>query len=126
MLMKRLERLMPLFGACAFVAALWILHRELAHLHVQHIVRELERMPARALLLAGALTVLGYATLGCYDLLGMRYLGRVMPMARVAFASCLSYAFSNTLGPLAGAAAVRLRLYTAWGLAAGEVDRACS
>ena len=59
--MKRIERVMPLFGACAFAAAMWVLHRELAQLHVRHVVEQLRQMPPRAVWLAGALTGCGYA-----------------------------------------------------------------
>jgi uncharacterized membrane protein YbhN (UPF0104 family) len=119
--MKRFERVMPLVGLCAFAAAIWMLQRELTHLHIRRVIQQLEHMPRRALLLASALTACGYLTLAFYDLLGMRYLGRVLPAARTAFVSVIGYTFSNSLGAVVGAAAVRLRLYTARGLSAAEV-----
>ena len=49
-------------------------------------------------------------------------MGNAMPLRRGALASFVGYAFSHTLGmPLLTGGAVRFRLYSAWGLPAGEI-----
>ena len=75
-----------------------------------------------ALLAAVGVTALGYLIMCGYDLLGMRYIRGNIPPGRTAFASFLSMVFSNNVGlSVIGASAVRLRLYTAWGLGVADV-----
>ncbi len=69
--------------------------------------------------LAGALS---YAVLALYDPLALRHLGKPLPLRQGALAGFVGYAFSHAMGlPLLTGGAVRYRLYTAWGLGAGEI-----
>jgi uncharacterized membrane protein YbhN (UPF0104 family) len=52
----------------------------------------------------------------CYDLIGRRYTGHFMPRRRVMAINAIAYAFSLNLGALVGGWALRLRLYTRFGL----------
>ncbi len=124
MKLKLVRYLGPLATLLLFAAALWVLHAELAEHRFADIGRELKAIPAARLLLAAALSALGYLVLTGYDALSLRYIGNPLPYRKVALASFIAYAFSHNigLGPLTGAS-IRYRLYMACGLSAGEVAR---
>jgi phosphatidylglycerol lysyltransferase len=107
-----------------FVAALVALRRELASVHLREVAAEIQSQPWIRLLGALALTATSYGALTLYDVLGLAYLERRLPYRRVALASFVGYAFSNTVGHslLVGAPA-RYRLYGAWGLSALDVAK---
>src|SRR6185295_4105485 len=112
----------PLAALVVFGAVAWVLHRELAHLHLHDIFHELRSIPARDIGLALVFTALSYWVLSCYDLLGLRYLRKTMPYARMVFTSFIAYAFGHNLGLAAfTGAAIRLRLYASAGLTAIDV-----
>lgn len=76
--------------------------------------------------LAGALllTLLSYGLLCGYDMLALHALGKRLPWQQVGVTSFIAYTFSNTLGfALLTGASVRYRIYSALGLATGEVAR---
>jgi phosphatidylglycerol lysyltransferase len=112
----------PLIAVALFAAALWVLHRELAGHNLGDIVAALRAIPASALLGAFALTVLSYLALIGYDFLALRYLGRSLSSSQIGLASFSGFTFSHSLGlGLLTGGSVRYRLYTAYGLSAGEV-----
>jgi phosphatidylglycerol lysyltransferase len=112
----------PVIAVMLFTAALWVLHRQLAGHNLGDIVAELRAIPASALLGASALTVLSHIALTGYDFLALHYLGRNLPYSKVALASFIGVTFSHGLGlGLLTGGSVRYRLYTAYGLSAGEV-----
>jgi phosphatidylglycerol lysyltransferase len=118
----RLRHLAPLAGVALFGIALVAMHHTLRDVHYRDIVRVLRALPRTSVLLALVTTALGYAALTLYDTLACRYVGRPLPYRQTAFASFVGYAFSHTLGiPVVSGGAIRLRLYTAWGLSAAEV-----
>lgn len=105
-------------------AAAWALQRELRGLHLSDVERGLAAIPGRALLAAAAATALDYLLLSGYDLLALRYAGRTLPTGRVLFTSFIAYAFGNNVGlSLLSSGSVRVRLYSQWGLSAGDVAR---
>lgn len=117
-----LPRLAATLGAGCFLAALWLLHRELAAFHYRDVARALEALagwrPAVALLATAA----SYLLLTLHDTLALRYLGRALPYRRTAFASFLAQSLTHTAGhSLLSGGAVRYRLYSGWGLSALEV-----
>ncbi len=117
-----LHRYLPLLGLTLFGVALWVLHRELAHLHYHDVVRQLHALRVSALLLAAALTALSYLVLTGYDTLSLRYIGQSLAWWRAAFASFVGYAFSHNIGmAVFSGAPVRFRLYTVWGLSAVDI-----
>lgn len=73
---------------------------------------------------AGVLTLASYAALTGYDLLAMRFIGRRVPGAPVAFTAFIANALGNSFGnTLVTGAAVRYWTYTAAGLSAAEVSK---
>lgn len=114
----------PVLGAAIFLTALWALHRELSLVRYQDILQSLEQMPAMQLMLALAATCLNYFVLTGYDWLAFRYIHHSLAYGKIALASFIGYAFSNSVGlsMLAGSS-VRYRLYSAWGLSAAEITR---
>ena len=99
-----------------------MLHRELADIHLAEIRLALDRVPVSGLLLAGLGTLGSYLALTGYDMLALRHLGRALPYPRVALNAFIATTVGHNLGmAMLSAGAVRLRLYTAAGLAATEV-----
>jgi phosphatidylglycerol lysyltransferase len=114
----------PTIGAVIFLAALWVLHRELKLVHYPEIVDSVKQIPTARLMAALAATGLNYLVLTGYDWLAFRYIRRSLRYSRIALASFIGYAFSNSAGlsMLAGSS-VRYRLYSAWGLSAREINK---
>src|SRR5687767_13175500 len=83
----------PIAALAVFGGGAWVLHRELAHLHLRDIFHELRNIPGRAIGAALVLTAVSYWTLSCYDWLALRYLRKSMPYARMVFTSFIAYAF---------------------------------
>jgi phosphatidylglycerol lysyltransferase len=120
--MARLKRAMPFVTIAVFGAALWVLGRALATHRIDEIMGYLGRLPPLKLVGAVAMTAASYATLVCYDLSALHYVGRRLPLRDVAIASFISYAFSNTIGFAAvTGGSVRYRLYSAAGLNGFEI-----
>jgi phosphatidylglycerol lysyltransferase len=117
-------RLAPVLGAILFLAALFVLHRELQDLTFADLTSSFGRLPHAALALALLLTAVNYAVLTGYDQLAFVYLGRAFPRWQISMASFVGYAIANNVGfaMLSGTAA-RYRFYSRWGLSAGEISR---
>src|SRR5438477_42125 len=108
---KKLIPMLPsLFGVLLFAVMLWMLYEELRWHGWRYILQQVEMISWPQVLLALGLTVLAYAVLPGYDLLGMRYVHHTVSALRVLIVSLLSYVFSNNVGffGLSGGA-VRLR-----------------
>jgi phosphatidylglycerol lysyltransferase len=114
--------LLPVVSVALFAAALWVMHAEVARLHLQDVLRETGRVHASAVFAALVLTATSYWLLGLYDVLGLRYIRRRIPYARAAFVSFIAFAFGHnlSLAALTGSA-VRYRLYASMGLSAADV-----
>ncbi|NUQ20297.1 MAG: bifunctional lysylphosphatidylglycerol flippase/synthetase MprF [Gemmatimonadaceae bacterium] len=105
--------------------ALHVLRSELGHYRYRDVVNALWQIPHRSLLTALGFSVLAYSILPAYDWLALRYIGRDLPMRRVAFGSVIAYGLSQTLGfPLFTGGAVRFRFWSAWGLSTAEITTA--
>lgn len=114
--------LVPAFSLMLFGVALWMLHRELASIHLSDVRQALEQVPASSLLLAVLATLGSYLALTGYDALALRHLGHALPYPRVALNSFIATTVGHNLGMATlSAGAVRLRLYTMAGLSATEV-----
>ena len=72
--------------------------------------------PRGVLLGAFALAAASHALYACFDLLGRRYTGHGLPVARVMQVNFISYAFNLNMGSLIGGVAFRYRMYTGLGL----------
>ncbi len=112
--------LSPVLSVCLFVVALLLIHHELKDYQCRDILEQFRQVPAAALLGAAGLTILNYLVLTVNDALALRYARRRLPYRRLALASFVGYAFNNNTTILGGGAA-RYRIYSAFGLAAGEI-----
>lgn len=118
------RRLAPLVSAGLFVAALWVLRRELRAVRYDEVTAALFALPATRVVLATLLTAANYAVLTLYDQLGFAYVGRRIERGRIALAGFVAYAISNSVGfGLLSGASVRYRFYSRWGLTASELSR---
>ncbi|HEV7427992.1 MAG TPA: bifunctional lysylphosphatidylglycerol flippase/synthetase MprF [Thermoanaerobaculia bacterium] len=126
--MDRLKRiapfLKPLLILALFAVALRVLHDTLAQYRYRDVIRYLEALPIDQVLLAAALTLLGYLVMTGYDTLAFRYIRHPLPYFKIALASFIGYAFNNNAGfsGLVGGS-LRYRLYNAWRLTAVEIAK---
>jgi phosphatidylglycerol lysyltransferase len=116
--------LSSLLGLALFLVALWVLHRAMAPYHYRDVASAVHAVPPGRLVAALLFTALNFLVLTGYDALAFRYIGRSLPYRKIAFASFIGYAFSNTIGMsmLAGST-VRYRLYTVWGISTIEITK---
>lgn len=119
---RRLAWLWPLIPLVLLAVAVFVLDRELKHLHMREILAHLHAIPGTAVAAAFALTAASYWVLGFYDVLALHYLRKPVPYARKLFTAFIAYALSHnfSLAAFTGAA-VRLRMYSANGLAGLEI-----
>jgi phosphatidylglycerol lysyltransferase len=102
----------PLAALLVFTLFVWVLHHQLAHLHVKRVLAHLHAIPGRQVLEALGFTALSYWLLTTYELLALKYLRRTIPYTRILFNAFIAYSFSHTLGFSAFTqTAIRLRLY---------------
>ncbi len=116
--LKKLLRHAPaLLGVLLLGGAIYVVQREFRNLRLEDIAVAVQAIPAHALVIAFAWTILSYGVLTFYDRLGTIYAGHKVSYGRVSFASFCAYALSHNLGFAAvSGAAVRYRLYAHWGL----------
>ncbi|MBV1797239.1 lysylphosphatidylglycerol synthase domain-containing protein [Siccirubricoccus sp. G192] len=114
----------PVFGVALLVGALYVVQREFRDLSVADIRRAMAALPATSLWIAAGLTVLAYLVLAIYDKLGSIYAGRPVSWPKSLLASFCGYSLAHNLGFAAvSGAAVRYRLYSAWGLTPLEIAK---
>jgi uncharacterized membrane protein YbhN (UPF0104 family) len=114
----------PVFGVALLVGALYVVQREFRDLSVADIRRAMAALPAVSLWTAAGLTVLAYLVLAIYDKLGSIYAGRPVSWPKSLLASFCGYSLAHNLGFAAvSGAAVRYRLYSAWGLTPLEIAK---
>ncbi len=112
------------FGLLLLVGAVWVVQREFRNLSVAQVTAAMEAIPASALWQGAGLTVLAYLVLGLYDWLGARYAGKPSGFGRALLASFCGYSLAHNLGFAAvSGAAVRFRLYSAWGYTPVEIGK---
>lgn len=107
-------------GLLAF--ALQFLFKIAQRYRYEDIVEHLHNLPWWQVGIALGLTATSYILLTGYDALALVYLKRKLPYHRTALASFVGYTFSHNLGfALVTGSSVRYRLYSLWGLNAGEI-----
>ncbi len=111
----------PVFVLAMLVVTLWMLHNELRQYHLRDFFDGLAKIPSSRLWLAVLLTCLNYVILFGYDILGVKYIGQSLHLAKVALGSFLGYAVGNNFGTLFGGSTIRFRLYSSWGLSSLEI-----
>ncbi len=115
----------PAAALAVLGAALALLHHELRDFRYHEVSRAVRAIPLDRLGLAALLTAVAYAILPGYDALAVTYVGKRLPIPRLAFGSLVAYGLSQTLGfPLVTAGAVRYRFWSAWGLSTTEIAQA--
>lgn len=109
-------------SAAAVVGALCVLYRVLRHIDADKVIAAIQATPVGAVLAACLFVGIGYITLTLYDYFALRATGRnEVPYRTAALASFTSYTIGHNLGATVfTGGAVRLRIYSAWGL--GIVD----
>ena len=120
---RRLLRwLGPLAALLVFGAVAYILHGEIARLHLNRVFAHLQAIPRRHVLAALGFTATSYCVISGYDVLALRYLRKRLPYGRVLFTCFIASAFGHTLGFSAfTGGAIRFRLYASAGVTAVEV-----
>ena len=117
----------PLAILILLVIALFLLHGELRAYRYHDITRAIFALPHKNVLIAVAFTFIAYGLLPAYDAIALSYVGKPLPLHRVAFSSFISYGLSQTLGfPLITGSSVRYRFWSAWGLSTAEIAQAVS
>lgn len=112
------------FGVALLAGAIYVVQREFRHLSIADIRAAMAAIPPRALWIAAGWTVAAYLVLMIYDKLGSRYAGRPVSWPRSFLASFCGYSLAHNLGFAAvSGAAVRYRLYSAWGLTPLEIAK---
>jgi len=120
--MSMLRWLGPAAALILLSAVAYVLHRELAQLHLRDILDTLRTIPMPAVLGALGLTAASYFVLSLYDVLALRYLRKTVAFGRVLFTSFIAYSFGHNLGLVAvTGAAIRFRLYSSAGLTGVDV-----
>lgn len=122
---ERVRQAIPVaVGLALFIVALEVLRVELRAVSWRELSADIFRTPPARLGLAVAFTTLNYVALTGYDLLAFAYIRKPLPRVRIAMASFLAYAISNTVGlAMLSGASVRYRFYTRWGVSAEELSR---
>lgn len=109
-----LQAIVPL---ALLVVALWVLQKNLQTVSWREILSYFRTLTVGAVGLAIAMTAAAYLVLTLYDLSGTRYAGSKIPWRKVAPASFIAYAFSNSIGhPLVTGTPIRVRFYSAEGI----------
>jgi glycosyltransferase 2 family protein len=107
--------------AVAFVTLFRLLH----DIDVNKVVVALQATSLRTVAIAGIFVAAGYVTLTFYDFYALRTIGRNdVPYRIAALASFASYAIGHNVGlTVVTGGAIRLRIYSAWGLGIVEVAK---
>lgn len=123
--LKHLPSAAPILVASAlFGLALWLIHREVAHLDLQTILEQIASIPPASMAVAVLATAGSYIGLTGYDRLALFWIGRPFAYRRIAFASFTAYALAHNVGfNVLSGGAVRYKLYGSWGLSAAEIAK---
>src|SRR6202011_4035480 len=107
--------------------ACYVLYHMLRGIDVDQVVEAIKQTEPRSIALAALFVAAGYFTLTFYDLFAVRTIGRAdVPYRVAALAGFTSYAVGHNVGASAfTGGAVRYRIYSAHGLSAIDVAKAC-
>lgn len=104
-----------------FYAALWVLRKEVKASHYDDVLSYFKQIPLQQFLIAFLVAMGSYLALTFYDVLGFRHIHKSLSYPRIALTSFIAYSFSHNIGAaLITGGGIRYRLYSAWGLTAGE------
>ena len=111
----------PALAIVLFTLAVRLLIHEIQRITWEDFVRGYESVPNSQIAIAAWLITLNYGLLIAYDLLGLRYIARSLPLRRVALVSIAGFSLGNNLGTLLAAAPLRFRFYSQWGLSPKQI-----
>lgn len=114
-----LKRAAPFVGVAL---AAWLIQRALKGLTPGDIYRSLSMLAPVHVGLAGVLAIGSYVALTGFDTCGVCYVGARIPYRRIALTSFLALSIGHTIGfGAVSSGAIRLRLYTRYGLSVAAV-----
>ena len=116
-----LRILQPSIVLAVFVAAVWLLYRELSDFQYEEFQEGLKDIDARDIAWAIGLTILNYVILFGYDYLAIRYLKHPLPAWKLMLASFVGNVASLNFGSLLGGTSVRYRFYSLWKFSGLEI-----
>jgi uncharacterized membrane protein YbhN (UPF0104 family) len=120
--MKQFLRILrPSIVLAIFVAAIWLLYRELSDFQYEEFQKGLKDIDARDIAWAIGLTILNYVILFGYDYLAIRYLRHPLPAWKLMLASFVGNVASLNFGSLLGGTSVRYRFYSLWKFSGLEI-----
>ncbi len=106
----------------AVAVAAYLLFQTLRQYTVAQIYDALMAIPAKNLALSLAFAAASYLCLSFFDALGVRYIGKPLPLHQTTLASFVSLSIGHNVGVAAlSSAAVRYRYYSRWGLSSADV-----
>ncbi|MEO1528284.1 MAG: UPF0104 family protein [Planctomycetota bacterium] len=111
----------PALAIVLFTLAVRLLIHEVRRITWEDFVRGYESVPNTQIAMAAWLITLNYGLLIAYDILGLRYVARSLPLRRVALVSIAGFSLGNNLGTLLAAAPIRFRFYSQWGLSPRQI-----
>ena len=116
------NRIGILASAAIVAGSLFVLYGVLRHIDVDRVIAAIRATPLQTIQWSGLFVAAGYVTLTFYDYFALRTIGRRdVPYRTAAVVGFTSYAIGHNLGAaVITGGAVRLRIYSAWGL--GIVD----
>ncbi|MBC7905828.1 MAG: lysylphosphatidylglycerol synthetase family protein [Rhodospirillaceae bacterium] len=111
-----------IFSVAVFLLALWVLHRTLGRFDIDQVVATAKGYPAGTLVAALLLALGSYVALSGFDWLGLRHVGRPVPVGWTMLISFVSHAVSHNAGfAVLTGGSIRLRMYSTFGLGMAEV-----
>ncbi len=107
------------------IIAVAILVQLLRDIEVDKVLAALRAKSIRDVLVAGIFVAIGYVALTFYDFFALRTIGRnEVPYRIAAFTGFTSYTIGHNLGAtVLTAGAIRLRIYSAWGLSIIDIAK---
>lgn len=111
-------------GAVLFVVAIAVLHRMVGSFHWHDVTEEIQRIGWDRVFLALFFTFFSFAMLVGYEIYGVRWAGKRLPLIHIATASFVTQSIAHCTGfaPFVGAG-VRYRFYVGQGLGALDVAK---
>lgn len=113
-----------LVGAALFIIAITVLHRMVGAFHWRDVTEEIARIGWDRVFMALLLTAFSFVTLVGYEIYGVRWAGKRLPLLHIATASFVTQSIAHCTGfaPFVGAG-VRYRFYVSQGLGALDVAK---
>ncbi|MFI4986721.1 MAG: lysylphosphatidylglycerol synthase domain-containing protein [Alphaproteobacteria bacterium] len=119
---RTLNRLTLAASLIVFLAAAYVLYRNLETMQLADLVAHLRSLPWLHVAAAFLFSAASYLVLTAYDYLALRYAGRRLPYRKTAFASFVAFAISQNVGAaLVSGGSVRYRIYSGLGLGVREI-----